>query len=154
MLNSTLRIAAATAVLAAFPVAAQAAGAKTQTLRFYSVPQQIVMTQADGTVVDHAPYPEIAAGDTLDIYSQDFAGNHAHHAKRATGAEHAHCVFSAAPEPTCESHVALGGGLMVWNNDTLLAGSGRFFGATGHVLSNKEVGPDNASDVVARIHLK
>jgi hypothetical protein len=153
MLNLTLRTAALLAALALFPVTASAAG-KTETLRFYSKTQALVLTHADGTVIDKAPVPEPAAGDTLDIYAVDYVGNHKRHAKRPTASEHVRCSFtSASPEPSCESHVAIGGSLLIFHGfpGTLVAGSGRYLGATGRVISNQEVSGGN--DVVARIHL-
>jgi hypothetical protein len=154
MLKLTLRTAAFLTALALFPVTASAAG-KTETLRFYSKTEALVLTRADGTVIDHGPYPEAAAGDTLDIYASDFAGNHKRHAKRATASEHVRCTFtSASPEPSCESHVAIGGSLLIFHGypGTVVAGSGRYLGATGRVVSNKEVG--EGSDIVAKIRLK
>jgi hypothetical protein len=63
-------------------------------------------------------------------------------------------VFRAGP-PTCESHVALGGSLLVFTGDpgTLTNGTGIYQGAKGRVISSKDVGND-ASDVVARIQLR
>ena len=153
MLNHRLLIATAVACAAAcFPPSALAAG-KTETLRFFSQTQSLVLTHADGTVVDHAPYPAPVAGDTLDVFAIDFAGDHRRHAKRFSGSEHVRCSFGAAsPEPDCTSHVALGGSLMVFHGSTLIAGTGRFLGATGRSLSNKEV--EGGSDEVARIRLR
>ena len=90
------------------------------------------------------------AGDTLDVFAIDFAGDHKRHGKRFSGSEHVRCSFGAAsPEPDCTSHVALGSSLMVFHGSTLIAGTGRFLGATGRALSNKEV--EGGSDVVARV---
>ena len=36
----------------------------------------LTLTHADGTVVDHPPFPEVAPGDVMDVYSPDFYGNH------------------------------------------------------------------------------
>lgn len=118
---------------------ASAAG-KTETLRVFSKTDKLVLTHADGTVVETAPFPEAVAADRLDIYASDFAGNHAKHAKVATGSEHVVCTFTAAsPEPDCISHVALGGSLLIFRGfpGTLIGGAGRYLGATGKVLSNK-----------------
>jgi hypothetical protein len=151
MLNHTLRIAAVSTVLALVPAAAQAAG-KTRTLRFYDKAQALTVTHPDGTVVDRPPYPEMAPGDVLDVYSLDFAGTRKHHAKRWTGSNHLHCLFGAG-EPDCQSHVAFGSSMMVFdgNPGTLVAGTGRFAGATGRVVTSKEV--PGGADVVAKIRL-
>jgi hypothetical protein len=155
MLNHTLRTAAVVAAVALVPTASASAAGKTETLRFFSQTEKLVLTHADGTVVDKAPLPEAVAGDTLDIYAVDYEGNHARHAKRATGSEHVVCTFtSASPEPDCISHVALGGSLLIFRGfpGTLIGGAGRYLGATGRVISNKEV--DGGSDVVAKITLR
>src|SRR3954452_5225718 len=139
MLNHPLRIAAAVAVAAALPASAHAAG-KTQTLRFYDKTDALVLTQADGTVVDHAPYPEAKPGDALDVYSREYTGDHRRHANRASGSTHLHCAFGAG-EPDCVSHAAFGGSMLIFrgNPGTLIAGTGHFLGARGRVLSNTEV---------------
>src|SRR3954447_24116348 len=105
MLNHTFRtVVAMTAALSLTgAVSAQAAG-KTETLRFFSKVDQVTLTHADGTVVTD-PSATPVAGDRLDVYASDFAGNHAKHAKRATGSEHVVCQFTASsPEPECVSH--------------------------------------------------
>jgi hypothetical protein len=145
MLKHTLTI-AAIALLA--PAPALAAG-KTETLRFFSETESLVLTQANGTVVDKPPYPQAAAGDVLDIFAVDFKGDHKRHAAKPTASEHVRCTFSTEPEPECVAHVALGGSLLVFNGNTLVGGSNRYLGATGRVLSNKEV--EGGSDVVARV---
>jgi len=146
---------AAVAAVALVPAAGQAAGGRTQTLRFYDVPQSIRLTHPDGTVVDRPPYPEAQPGDVLDVTSRDFAGTHARHAKRWTATTHLRCTFgTAGGPPACESHVALGSSLLVFTGDPgkVTLGTGIYEGATGRVVSSKEVG-DDASDIVARITL-
>jgi hypothetical protein len=147
-----LAIASASAALL-LPSAGQAAS-HTQTLRFFETPVSITLTHPDGTVIRHAPYPEAQPGDTLDVNSLDYSGTHAHHAKRFSGSSHVRCVFGAG-EPTCESHVALGGSMLVFtgNPGTVTNGTGIYQGATGRVTSAKEL-PNDATDVVAKIHLR
>jgi hypothetical protein len=145
---------AAVCAVALWPGASNAAS-RTQTLRFFDKPVSIKLTHPDGTVVDHAPYPDPAPGDTLDVNSLDYKGNHTHHAKRPIGSAHLRCVFGTG-EPTCESHTAIGGSMLIFsgNPGTLTNGTGIYQGATGRVISAKEVpGSDNATDVVAKIQL-
>ena len=61
----------------------------------------------------------------LDVYSLDYPGNHAHHAKRWTASTHRRCAFGTG-EPTCESHVAIGGSMLIFtgNPGTLTSGTG------------------------------
>ena len=139
---------------ASLPAAGQSAG-RTQTLRFFDKPVSMKLTHADGTVVRSAPFPEAKAGDVLDIDSVDYAGNHVLHARRWTASTHLRCVFRAGP-PSCESHVAIGGSLLVFTGSpgTVSNGTGIYERATGRVISSKEVPDGNgASDIVARIQL-
>jgi hypothetical protein len=141
--------------LALSPGSGEASG-RTQTLRFFDKPVSMKLTHADGTVVTDAPFPEPKAGDTLDVNSLDYRGTHVHHDRRFTGSAHLRCVFAADGPPSCESHVAIGGSLLVFtgNPGTVTNGTGIYQGATGRVVSSKEVaGQNDASDVVARITL-
>jgi hypothetical protein len=140
------------ALAAAGAGVAAAGGGKTQTLRFFDKPTMLTLTTADGKVIDKPPYPEAKPGDALDVYSLDFVGNHRHHAKRWSASGHVHCVFGTG-EPDCVGHTAIGGSLLIFsgNPGTLVAGTGRYAGATGRVLKNKEV--KGGSDIVAKIRL-
>jgi hypothetical protein len=145
--------AATLCALALWPGAGQAAG-KTETLRFFDKPVSMTLTRADGTVVRHAPFPEVKPGDVLDVYALNYVGNHRRHAAHAAASEHLRCTFGDAGPPDCETHVAIGGSLLIFRGDKLVAGTGRYQGATGRVLSNKTVDEKaNTSDVVAKIRL-
>ena len=151
MLNHPLRTVAVTAALVLVPAAS--ASAKTETLRFFSKVDKLTLTHADGTVVDNPTGPPVA-GDRLDIYSSDFAGDHKRHAKKATASEHAVCIFGDGPEPECVSHVAIGGSMLIFDKDTVIGGAGKYLNATGKVISNETVGDSNDSDVVAKIKVR
>lgn len=157
MNKHNVRIAVAVAAVSAAAVipaiASAGGGGKTQTLRFYDKAQSLILTRADGTVISHPPYPEAAAGDRLDIFALDFAGDHKRHAARYSASNHVQCVFGSG-EPTCVSHVAIGDSMLIFEDDpgTVVGGTGRFFGATGRVLSSKEV--PGGSDVVAKVRLR
>jgi hypothetical protein len=158
MLNHSFRTVAVAAALALVPAASASASAagKTETLRFFSHVEMVTLTHADGTVVTD-PSTQPVAGDRLDVYASDFAGNHKRHAKQSTASEHVQCVFTeASPEPDCVSHVAIGGSLLIFQGDPakLIGGAGRYLGATGRVISNKTIGESNDSDIVARITLR
>ena len=151
MLNHPLRTAIVTAVLVLIPAAS--ASAKTETLRFFSKVDKVTLTHADGTVVTD-PSARPVAGDRLDVFASDFAGDHKRHAKKSTASEHVVCTFGTSPEPDCIAHVALGGSLLIFDGDTLIGGSGKYLNATGKVISNKTVGDSNDSDVVAKINVR
>src|SRR3954471_11584072 len=110
--------------LVLWPGAGQGAS-RAQPIRVFDKPGALKPTHPDGTVVAHAPFPEPQAGDVLDVDSLDYAGNHAHHAKRWTMSTHLRCAFGASgTEPTCVSHVAVGGSLLVFTGNTLTDGTG------------------------------
>jgi hypothetical protein len=144
--------AAVLCTLVLWPSAGHAAD-KTKTLRFFVEDVSLTLTQADGTVIDRPPFPEAAPGDVLDVTSLLFRGDHRRHATRWSASSHLRCVFGAG-EPDCESHVAIGGSLLVFrgNPGTLTIGTGRFRGATGRVVKLEEV--PGGSDVVAKIRLR
>lgn len=133
--------------------AARRSSARIQTLRFFDKPVSMRLTHADGTVVAHAPFPVVKPGDTLDIDSLEYVGTHVRHAAKWTASAHTRCVFRTGA-PACESHVAIGSSLLVFSGEPSIVsdGTGAYQGASGRVLSNKEVG-NNASDIVARIRL-
>jgi hypothetical protein len=151
MLNHPLRTIVLTAVLALVPAAS--ASAKTETLRFFSHVDKLQLTHADGTVVDNPTGPPVA-GDRLDVYSSDFAGDHKRHAKKPIASDHTVCIFGSSPEPDCITHVALGSSLLIFDGDSLIGGTGKYLHATGKVISNETVGDSNDSDVVAKIKVR
>ena len=139
----------------AVPSAGAAGPDKTQTLRFFAKEVSMTVTHADGSVDRKPPFGEPQAGDILDVNSLDYLGDHRHHAKRYGASHHLQCVFAEAEgAPDCVSHVAIGGSLLIFRGypGTLINGTGRYQGATGRVLKNKEV--KGGSDVVARIHTR
>jgi hypothetical protein len=137
-----------------WPEAGQASRS-TQTLRFYDKQVSLKVIKADGTVVNHAPFPEPRPGDTLDANSLVYRGTHRRHAKRWTGSSHLVCKFGTGA-PDCISHVAFGGSMLVFAGDPgkLVNGTGRYQNATGRVVSSKNIGNTNDSDVVAKIRLR
>jgi hypothetical protein len=154
--RSLITLPLATIALAALTLTASAAAtAKTQTLRFYDKPTSIALTEANGTTVTHPPYPQAQPGDTLDVNSVDYRGDHAHHKQHWSASTHLRCTFAKAGPPTCESHVALGNSLLVFDGNPakLVDATGVYQGATGRVISSHQLA-DNASDLVIRIHLR
>jgi hypothetical protein len=154
MLKNTLRASALIATLALVPATASAAG-KTETLRFFSKVDKVTLTHADGTV-ETDPSVQPVAGDRLDVFASDFAGNHKRHAKKATGSEHVVCTFGDTPAPDCVSHVAIGGSMLIFSGSPakVVAGTGKYLGATGKVLSNETIEGSNDSDVVAKVTVR
>ncbi len=130
---------------------AHTTGTTTQLKRFYDKSVMITLTDPNGHVISQPPYPQAKTGDVLDVYSLDYVGNHIHHAAQWSASDHLRCTFGHGA-PTCESNLALGGSLLVFKGNKLVGATGHYQGATGRVLSNKEVtdGSDD-SDVVVQI---
>ena len=163
-MNNTKRSLAAATVTAITAVAALpalsgahpsstpgASTARTQILRLFDKPVGTTLTTPDGKVTSHPPYPKPQPGDTLDVYSLDYVGSHVQHAERWTLSNHLRCTFAQGP-PDCVSNLAIGDSLLVFDGNKLVGATGRYQGATGRVISNKQVpGTANASDIVARI---
>ena len=146
-----------------FAPSGEAAAGKTETLRIFEKTRSIQLTNADGTVLKKRPLPEPTAGDMLDIVFDVFTGNHVKHAKKPSGTDHLRCTFVAAGPPNCVSHAAFGSSMLVveGNPGTVTLGTGKYYGASGHVVSAKEVKAappsslaHNDIDVVAHINLK
>jgi hypothetical protein len=142
------------AAAAAIPAlgAAHTTSATAQTITFYDKPVTITLTDASGHVTSRPPYPQTEAGDVLDVYSLDYVGNHIHHATQWSMTSHLRCTFGHGA-PVCESNVASGNSLLVFNGNKLVGATGHYQGATGRVLSNKPVsGSGNDSDIVVQIN--
>ena len=95
-------------------------------------------------------------------HEDGFTGNHVKHAKKPSGTDHLRCTFVAAGPPNCVSH-AFGSSMLVveGNPGKVVLGTGKYLGATGRVVSSREVAEappsslaHNNIDVVARINLK
>jgi hypothetical protein len=123
--------------------------AKSQTLRIYDKPSAITLTTAGGRVISHPPYPQPGVGDTLDVYSVDYPGNHRHHSSRWTMSNHLRCTFGQG-QPVCVSDLAVNNSLLVFNGNKLIGATGTYRGATGRVVSMKQLAGDT-SDIVLRI---
>ena len=155
MTNSlrTRAVALSVVALALSPAAAEAAG-KTETLRFFSKQVAMTFTTADGKVQQGPPESEPQAGDAIDIYAVDYVGNHRSHEKRWSMSDHTRCTIGTTGEPDCVTHLAIGGELLIAEGypGTIVGGTGRYQGATGRVIQNKEV--KGGADIVVRVHLR
>lgn len=146
-----------------FASSGQAAGGKVKTLRIFEKAVSIRLSKPDGTVLEKLPIAEPKPGDVLDLVFDDFVGNHRRHAKQRSATDHLHCTFVAAGPPNCVSHVAFGSSMLVieGNPGRVVLGTGKYRGATGRVVSAKEVRhappsslAHNDIDIVARVRLK
>ncbi|RKQ93242.1 hypothetical protein C8N24_3103 [Solirubrobacter pauli] len=153
------------AAVAALAPAGNAAAPKTETLRIFEKTRSIQLTKADGRVLTQLPIAESEPqpGDVLDIVFDLFEGNHARHDRTRLGSDHLRCEFLAGGPPRCVSHATLGRSMLVIEGTPprVTLGTGRFAGATGRVVSAKEVRQapptelaHNDIDVVARVTLR
>jgi len=144
------------------PHATQARNDRTEILRLYEKTRLLELTKADGRVIKKLPIAENEPqpGDVLNIVFDVFTGNHAKHAKTPIGGDHLRCEFVTAGAPKCVSHAVLGRSMLVVEGfpGRITLGTGKYFRATGRVLSSKEVKAappsrlaHNDIDVVVRI---
>ena len=100
-----------------------------------------------------------AAGDRISFASNDYVGNHKHHAKRATASDHIVCTLTSASTGLCDGTIAVGGAMILgddfpfdFNSNVttvkLTGGTGRYRHAHGTVIA-KSVG--NNSDLTIKV---
>jgi hypothetical protein len=155
----TLFVTAAAAVLA---LAAAPAGAATK-LKFFEKGESASLTDATGKQIGD-PNAVPAAGDTLDISSRDFVGNHKHHAKHFTVTDHLRCTFTTASTAVCNGQFAIGGSMLLAENVNvnldfttpkvvvpITGGTGVYEHAKGTVTSIN-IGNTGNSDVTITLH--
>jgi hypothetical protein len=149
MLRTSLLAAVAAALI--WPATGLAAG-KTETLRVFSKTQTFTLTAPDGTVSHEPPAGPPAPGTVMEIDSLDFRGTFKNHAKRPSFSDYLHCTFGIDPEnPDCYGYVAIDGSLLRFHGFDIVGGTGRYLGATGKTVSNKEV--PGGSEFVTKVKL-
>ncbi len=139
-------------------VGVSAAAAKTVTLHFFS--KQVYTRISDANGHPLAPNSAPAVGDRLSFASNDYAGNHKHHAKRATASDHVVCTLTSTSSALCDGTIALGGSMILGDDFVLnfnsnaptivkiTGGTGRYRHAHGTVTV-KSVG--NNSDLTIKV---
>ena len=112
--RAAVSAAACTAIIAA---SASAAAAKTSTLHFFSKQVYSRISDASG----HPAVPPLTVGDRLSFASNDYAGNHKHHARQATASDHVVCTVTSTITSTalCDGTIAIGGS-MIFGDDFVL----------------------------------
>jgi len=149
MLNRTLI--ATLAALLLWPAASQAAG-KAESLRVFSKMQTFTLTAPDGTVSHEPPAGPPAPGTVMEIDSLDYRGTFKKHEKRPSFSDYLRCTFGTDPEnPDCYGYVPIDGSLLRFHGFDVIGGTGRYLGATGKTVSNKEV--EGGSDFVVKLKL-
>lgn len=98
-------------------VGASAAAAKTVTLHFFSKQVYSRISDASGTPLPSNAAP--AAGDRLSFASNDYVGNHKHHAKKATASDHVVCTLTSSSTALCDGVIAIGGSMILGDDFVL-----------------------------------
>ena len=105
------------AVLLTLAVLVPAASAKTVTLHYFSKQTSNTILTPQGQPL--APNTQPSIGDVNDITGVDYAGNHKHHAKRATASDHLRCTItsfaSGGGAATCDGQIAISGSMLLAN---------------------------------------
>jgi hypothetical protein len=111
---ASVSIAVCTAVMAA---SASAAAVKTRTMHFFSKQVYSRISDASG----HHALPPLAVGDRLSFASNDYAGNHKHHARQATASDHIVCTVTSTATSTalCDGTIAIDGSMIIGDDFAL-----------------------------------
>jgi hypothetical protein len=156
---SRIRCAAASMAACATIVAvgASAAAAKPVTLHFFS--KQVYSRTSDASGKPVPPNAAPAIGDRFSFASNDYVGNHTHHATQATASDHVVCTLTSASSGLCDGTIAIGGSMII-GDDFVLAfnsnlttvkitgGTGSYRHAHGTIVA-KSVG--NNTDLTIRV---
>jgi hypothetical protein len=121
------------------------AGAKSETLHFYSKQVTNVFTDAAGHTIHLNPPKTVPAkGDHLSTTDLDYAGTAAHHASQWTASDQLTCTLTSSATGLCNAEIAIGGSMLVADGVTLnlaaprlvvplSGGTGVFRGARGSI---------------------
>src|SRR6185437_7027512 len=147
-----ISLAAVVATALIWPATGLAAG-KTETIRVFSKMQSFTITTPDGTVSHEPPSGPPAAGTVMEIDSLDYRGTFKKHEKRPSFSDYLRCTFGSDPQnPDCFGYVAIDGSLLRFHGFDVVGGTGRYLGATGKTVSNKEV--EGGSELVVKLKLR
>jgi hypothetical protein len=125
-------------------VVAATATAKTVTLHFFSKGVYERVSTASGKPV--GPKSKPAVGERFSSASNDYVGNHTHHAKRATASDRVDCTITGSTRGLCDGTIAIGGSMILADNWVLkfsakvtkikiTGGTGRYRHAHGTVIA-------------------
>lgn len=106
---------AAGAITAA--VGAPLAAAKPVTMHFYSTQVYARFSDSSGKPLSSTAVP--GAGTRLSAASNDYVGNHKHHALRPTASDHVVCTLTSSSTALCDGTFAIGGSLLLGDDFVL-----------------------------------
>lgn len=142
-------------------VGASAAAAKTTTYHFFSKDVYSRISDANGNPVSPNAMP--VAGDRFSFASDDYVGNHRHHARRATASDHVVCTIMPNGKGLCDGQISIGGSMILGDDFVLdfsaqgpsvtvlkiTGGTGRYRHARGTIVA-KSVS-QNTTDLTIRV---
>ena len=154
------RWAGAFALLAVSALFAAPASAKTTTYHYFSHQVYSQGYDANGRPLSQNAQPSLGA--VFSSGSDDYVGNHTHHARTATASDHIVCTITSNPMiGRCYGQIAIGGAMIFGDNFTLnfgspdatvikiTGGTGRFRRARGTITA-QSVGNDTDLTVTVR----
>jgi hypothetical protein len=157
-MSRTRCAAASIAACATIAAVASAAAAKTVTLHFFS--KQVYARISDPNGKPLPSNSQLAVGDRLSMASNDYVGNHKHHAKQATASDHVVCTLTSNSSALCDGTIAIGGSMILGDDFVLdftsnapttvniTGGTGSYRRARGTVVA-KNVG--NNADLTIKV---
>jgi hypothetical protein len=92
-------------------VGASAAAANTISLHFFS--KQVYSRIRDANGHPLPPTSGLDVGDRISNAFNDYAGNHTHHAKRATASNQVACIVTSGSTFLCDETIAIGGSMIL-----------------------------------------
>jgi hypothetical protein len=159
----SLPIVAVAAFAASMVLMAAPASAKTTTFHFFEKNLTSTFVGPTGQPVSPSANTAPVPGDRFNETSNDFVGNHKHHAKTSTASDHLECTFiDAMGNATCSGQIAIGGSLLLAIDATvnvgqngvpavpINGGTGKFKHAHGTVKSTS-VGNSGNSDLTVMV---
>jgi hypothetical protein len=147
---------AACATIAA--VATPAAAANAVTMHFFA--KQVYFRGSDASGKQKPPNAMPVVGDRLSFADNYYAGNHKHHATKATASDHVDCTVTTTSTALCDGTIAIGGSMIIGDDFVInfnsnittvkiAGGTGRYRRAHGTV-TNKSVS-NNTSDITIKL---
>ena len=117
MSRTRCAVASAAACATIVAVGVSAAAANAVTLHYFS--KQVYQRFSDASGKPLRPPAAPGAGTRFSFASNDYAGNHKHHARRATASDHVVCTLTSPGAALCDGTVAIGGSMIIGDDFVL-----------------------------------
>lgn len=161
-LAATLGACAAVALLAAPEPPARALKPRTVTLHLFSWMRFEALYDRFGYALKINDSTPLRAGERYVFVSDDFAGTHRHHARRASGSDHVDCAIVKTDQGLCSVRVVLGRSTIRGERFPLYfnrritrlkitGGTGRYQGARGTITATTPSLTQPGTDLTIRV---